>query len=125
MRRVSLLLLAVGLLVACNDKDDYQPEKDPIYLADKIVETILPVQGTHTMSITSEYKYRNTGIGLLEKMTVDTVATSKSLLRSLKTHTMGLSPLKLYTKKAVYKRAKLCTTSILKGEVSRKKQLLK
>ena len=60
MRRVSLLLLAVGLLVACNDKDDYQPEKDPIYLADKIVETILPVQGTHTMSITSEYKYRNT-----------------------------------------------------------------
>ena len=64
MRRVSLLLLAVGLLVACNDKDDYQPEKDPIYLADKIVENILPVQGTHTMSITSEYKYRNTGIGL-------------------------------------------------------------
>lgn len=121
MRRVSLLLLAVGLLVACNDKDDYQPEKDPIYLADKIVENILPVQGTHTMSITSEYKYRNTGIGLLEKMTVDTVATSKIPTSEFENSYDGSFPTKtVYKESGIQKSETVYNEYTQRGSIKKK-----
>lgn len=100
MRRVILLFSAVGLLVACNKNDDHTQEPDPIYLADKIVETILPVQGTKTMTITSEYKYRKGGFGLLEKMTVDTVATSKIPTSEFETSYEGSFPTKTVHKES-------------------------
>ena len=49
MRRVSLLLSAVGLLVACN-KNDYNEEPELIYFADKIHEEILAVGSTETIT---------------------------------------------------------------------------
>ena len=73
MRRVSLLLSAVGLLVACN-KNDYNEEPELIYFADKIHEEILAVGSTETTTTDYEFKYR--GLGLVTSESVKISAPS-------------------------------------------------
>ena len=73
MRRVSLLLSAVGLLVACN-KNDYTEEPELIYFADKIHEEILAVGSTETTTTDYEFKYR--GVGLVTSESVKISAPS-------------------------------------------------
>lgn len=68
MRRVILSLSVVGLLAACNNKDYYEQDIDPIYFVNKIHEEILPIGGTGTITTDYEFKYR--GLGLLENQNI-------------------------------------------------------
>ena len=74
MRRVSLLLSAVGLLVACN-KNDYNEEPELIYFADKIHEEILAVGSTETITTDYEFKYRGVGLVTNESVKISTPST--------------------------------------------------
>ena len=74
MRRVSLLLSAVGLLVACN-KNDYTQEPELIYFADKIHEEILAVGSTETITTDYEFKYRGVGLVTNESVKISTPST--------------------------------------------------
>jgi len=71
---VSLLLSAVGLLVACN-KNDYNEEPELIYFADKIHEEILAVGSTETITTDYEFKYRGVGLVTNESVKISTPST--------------------------------------------------
>mgnify|MGYP000997580447 CR=1 FL=1 len=130
MRRVSLLLSAVGLLVACN-KNDYNEEPELIYFADKIHEEILAVGSTETITTDYEFKYRglglvtskyrNTGIGLLEKMTVDTVATSKIPTSEFENSYDGSFPTKtVYKESGIQKSETVYNEYTQRGSIKKK-----
>ncbi|GJH41698.1 hypothetical protein RCZ04_22480 [Capnocytophaga sp. HP1101] len=68
MKRVILLLSAVGLFTACDKNNDWTPS-DPIYFADKIVETTLPQAGTQTQTTEYLFEYQQNALGLVRKST--------------------------------------------------------
>lgn len=104
MKRVILLLSTVGLFTAC-DKGDDLPPSDPIYFADKIVETTLPAQGTQTQTTENLFEYVQNVLGLVRKHTIKVIdGTGRTVEKVYETSYDGTFPIKtVYTEGNVKK----------------------